>query len=308
MIAGRRSDGNAKRSPVRLGCPARNPSRGATRDERQGIMASKATASKAKRRTTPKARASAGAAARPSTATTIDVGRLAFDAFTRELDALTIPDGEGRRVATIQGAALLSRTAARVSGLLGGAVLAGIGDGAPVDRELLGVLEAAAGVLVLPGERQRRGDYQRFQLGDVLTREQVESFHAACRMLALRAKAETGAAAGPEDKPQPRDRLQWLAKAMLKVTDEPHLSNAKIAESVGVHPSTLSRSRLYQRAAKQVRRQAIGGTFRGDIDDGPDTSRAYSRQTTNDAALDAQIDREMAQRNATRNASARKPL
>jgi hypothetical protein len=45
----------------------------------------------------------------------------------------------------------------------------------------------------------------------------------------------------------------WLAKALLLVRDHPKWSDRFIAQRVGVHPSTLSRSREYQMAAAMAR-------------------------------------------------------
>jgi len=53
--------------------------------------------------------------------------------------------------------------------------------------------------------------------------------------------------------PQPQRRRQWLASAMMMVRDNPEQSDAKIAEDVGVHKGTLSRSRDYQQAAALAR-------------------------------------------------------
>jgi hypothetical protein len=49
------------------------------------------------------------------------------------------------------------------------------------------------------------------------------------------------------------DSTFWLARAMLLVRDHPDWSDATIAENVGKHKSTLSRSREYQAAAQMAR-------------------------------------------------------
>jgi hypothetical protein len=49
------------------------------------------------------------------------------------------------------------------------------------------------------------------------------------------------------------DKLLWLAKAMLRVQENPGWSDAEIAESVGKHKSTLSRNQVYQAAAAMAR-------------------------------------------------------
>lgn len=177
------------------------------------------TATKRKAKPTPADRASSkprtvdpgasgGDVARPAA---VDPAVLAeaFDAFGRELDAATIPTPDGgRRVHTIAGADLLNRAAARLSSMLAGTVVAGIGDGLPYDAALMTAFESANRLLALTPKQwnERR---PRFAFGDVLTAEQVESIESARRLLAFRAdrlrSPDAGAAeTGPTDDEQPK--------------------------------------------------------------------------------------------------------
>jgi hypothetical protein len=85
----------------------------------------------------------------------------------------------------------------------------------------------------------------------------------ACRMAGMMAELFKGGAAAAtaegdgtrsDDASKPkRPRGQWLAQAMMMVRDQPELSDAKIADSVGVHPSTLCRDEEYRRVADMAR-------------------------------------------------------
>jgi hypothetical protein len=65
-----------------------------------------------------------------------------------------------------------------------------------------------------------------------------------------------------------KDKLEWLAKAMLLVNKNPEKSDAQIAKEVGRHPSQLSRSNEYQAAAKYAREKAIDKGYRKAAADG----------------------------------------
>jgi hypothetical protein len=57
----------------------------------------------------------------------------------------------------------------------------------------------------------------------------------------------------PGDPPPRRRRRRWLAEALLLVRDHPEWPDTEIARLVGVHRSQLSRSRVYQAAARLAR-------------------------------------------------------
>ncbi len=48
-------------------------------------------------------------------------------------------------------------------------------------------------------------------------------------------------------------QVEWLAKAMLLVQKNPGWTDKKIADEVGKHKSTLSRSKVYNSAARMAR-------------------------------------------------------
>jgi len=85
----------------------------------------------------------------------------------------------------------------------------------------------------------------------------------------------------PEQSPKTRNvqRAEWLAKAMLLVRDHPEWSDAAIANEVGKHPSTLSRSPEYK-AATALARGNKSDRHKGHISIDPDTGQqgieAYS--------------------------------
>ena len=103
----------------------------------------------------------------------------------------------------------------------------------------------------------------------------------------------------------------WLAKAMLLKQQHPTRSDAAIAQEVGKHPSTLSRSKVYQRAAALSRSIPKDGHAIRDKkglqsveahDTGRNLCGAASRVDSEVEYLDAKLDRETPTRNATRNA------
>lgn len=122
--------------------------------------------------------------------------------------------------------------------------------------------------------------------------------------------APDGSAKG---RPSRREQtLKWLATAMLLVQDEPKLSDAEIARESGVHPSTLSRSKHYQTAAKLARSHQIpDGEVRTETARGPrqvearddslDLNRPASRQSHEEEGVDERIDREMDEMKRKRN-------
>jgi len=115
-----------------------------------------------------------------------------------------------------------------------------------------------------------------------------------------------------------QEKYKWLAEAMLLVNNNPGWSDAEVARRVGRHPSTLSRSWEYRRAAALAREKAkrCVGYIQIDSD-----TKARAVEASDEAEsiyrigepggsideIDARIDAEMdAKRNATRNGHGRK--
>ena len=76
-----------------------------------------------------------------------------------------------------------------------------------------------------------------------------------------------------------RERIVWVAEAMLLVQEHPGWTDAKIATHVGKHKSSLSRSPEYQRAAEIARgkkEDRHDGYIRVDSDSGLTSVEAYS--------------------------------
>ena len=111
-------------------------------------------------------------------------------------------------------------------------------------------------------------------------KEGADAFAAAFE---ARAKANGDDSSKLPDKPQavrepPKpttkrdERTKWLAEAMLLVRDHPDWSDSQIAERVGKHRSTLTRSREYQAAAALARGRK-DQLAQGFIEKDPDTGR-----------------------------------
>ncbi len=68
----------------------------------------------------------------------------------------------------------------------------------------------------------------------------------------------------PAEPPRTWTKLEWLARAMLIVQEHPEWSDRKIADQVGKHPSTLSRSQVYRASAPLARgtRDSLSDGFR----------------------------------------------
>ncbi len=104
--------------------------------------------------------------------------------------------------------------------------------------------------------------------------------------------------------------LDWLSRAMLVVQDHPEWADSKIADQVGIDKSRLSRSRIYQTAARAARTSktpagsitvAGGGGKVEAEDDSFNPNRRASRQSVDEEDADDRIDREINERNAKRN-------
>ena len=80
-------------------------------------------------------------------------------------------------------------------------------------------------------------------------------------------------------------QIEWLTKAMLRVQENPGWSDAEIAESVGKHPSTLSRSQTYQMAAKMAR-GTQGDRHRGHITTDSETDQLDVEAYSDDSNLE----------------------
>lgn len=59
-----------------------------------------------------------------------------------------------------------------------------------------------------------------------------------------------------------KKKLEWLAKAMLLIQNDPRLSNKEIAKQVGIHESQLSRNEAYNIAAELARAAAQSNAIR----------------------------------------------
>ncbi len=117
----------------------------------------------------------------------------AFDSFAADIDAYTVPDGDGRRITDPLDAEILSESAARLASMLVAGIVSPISGGLlPRDVQLDAVMFKAAGVVALPTDRANAGQ-PRFRYGDVLTKEQLKLFYRARRQAARCAdKANTG--------------------------------------------------------------------------------------------------------------------
>ncbi len=84
-------------------------------------------------------------------------------------------------------------------------------------------------------------------------------------------------AIGDDSRSRKRAKLEWEALAIFLVREHPDWSNARIAREVGRDPSRLSRSKLYQAAAKQARAPDIpAGRLITDSESGLRDVEAYS--------------------------------
>ena len=74
----------------------------------------------------------------------------------------------------------------------------------------------------------------------------------------------------PQRKPGRRPRTEWVLSAMHHVLNHPEWPDLHIAESVGIHPSQLSRCEEYQLLAQTVREPELplGGDTTTDPDSG----------------------------------------
>lgn len=108
-------------------------------------------------------------------------------------------------------------------------------------------------------------------LGSIVAALLVASF-VGYRLMRSRPPAKSRRTDGRMDDESDRKppKKRWLADAMLLVRDHPEYTDRQIAENIGVHPSQLSRSKEYQRAADLVRGQKTH-LPRGRIQIDPDT-------------------------------------
>lgn len=99
----------------------------------------------------------------------------------------------------------------------------------------------------------------------------LRQFACELRIEATRVELRTSTTKRPTSRSRRRRRPEeWVAEALLLLQEDPNRRDSEIAEQVGVHPGTLSRSETYQKMREIVKRSPQAGfvTDSGDVESG----------------------------------------
>ena len=94
---------------------------------------------------------------------------------------------------------------------------------------------------------------------------------------------DVGGSGKPAAETRQQGKLEWLAKAMILVQENPDWPDVVIAQKVGRNPSQLSRSKSYQTVAAEFRgdkSSIVSGFIVKDDDTGTLDVEAYSDDPT----------------------------